>query len=68
MIFLLNYCCRVPEGLSDVSFYPDLFTLLAEDPRWTEENLRKLAAENFIRVFTEAERVSLIFFSDLYEK
>jgi len=49
----------VPEGLNDVSFYPDLFTLLAEDPAWTEENLRKLAGENLIRVFTDVERVSL---------
>lgn len=48
----------MPDGLIDVSYYPDLFALLAEDPRWTEENLRKLATENFIRVFTEVERVS----------
>ncbi|XP_059478482.1 dipeptidase 1-like [Neocloeon triangulifer] len=48
---------RVPEGLNDVSFYPDLFTLLALDPAWTEANLRKLAGENLIRVFTDVERV-----------
>jgi microsomal dipeptidase-like Zn-dependent dipeptidase len=53
----ISYIFRVPYGLSDVSYYPDLFALLAEDPIWTEENLRKLASENFIRVFTEAERV-----------
>ncbi|XP_065341461.1 dipeptidase 1-like [Cloeon dipterum] len=46
-----------PVGLSDTSYYPDLFALLAEDPNWTEANLRKLAGENLIRVFTDVERV-----------
>jgi membrane dipeptidase len=52
---------RVPEGLNDVSYYPDLFALLAEDPAWTEENLRKLAGENLIRVFSDVERVHFFF-------
>jgi membrane dipeptidase len=51
----------VPEGLEDVSFYPNLFALLAEDPAWTEENLRKLAGENLIRVFSDVEKVKLNF-------
>ncbi|XP_059478481.1 dipeptidase 1-like [Neocloeon triangulifer] len=46
-----------PEGLEDVSGFPNLFAKLAEDPAWTEENLRKLASDNFIRVFRDVERV-----------
>lgn len=50
-----------PIGLEDVSHYPDLFNLLQQkDPaRWTDENLRKLAGLNLIRVFKEAEKASI---------
>ncbi|XP_012218762.1 dipeptidase 1 isoform X2 [Linepithema humile] len=55
----------MPEGLEDVSKYPDLFDRLYEnkegEPTWTKEDLEKLAGRNFIRVFqaTEAVRDSL---------
>lgn len=45
------------EGLEDVSTYPLLFAELIERG-WTDENLRKLASENVLRVFTEAEKVA----------
>lgn len=50
----------VPEGLDDVSKYPALFDRLYEDetePRWTKEDLEKLAGRNFIRVFHAVEAV-----------
>ncbi|XP_063601038.1 dipeptidase 1-like isoform X2 [Penaeus indicus] len=47
----------VPEGLEDVSKYPYLFAELLLDPRWTDEDLKKLAGLNVIRVLREAERV-----------
>jgi microsomal dipeptidase-like Zn-dependent dipeptidase len=56
-IFNSWFVRRVPTGLSDVSFFPDLFALLAEDTAWTVENLRKLAGENLIRVFADVETV-----------
>lgn len=48
---------EVPEGLEDVSKYPQLFDLLAEpddkyntfEP-WTAEDLKKLAGGNILRV------------------
>lgn len=50
-----------PEGLEDVSKYPDLFDRLYEgkegEPRWTKEDLEKLAGRNFIRVFQAVEAV-----------
>ncbi|KAL0129015.1 hypothetical protein PUN28_004016 [Cardiocondyla obscurior] len=55
----------MPVGLEDVSKYPDLFDRLYEsregEPRWTKEDLEKLAGRNLIRVFqaTEAVRDSL---------
>ena len=47
----------VPSGLEDVSTFP---ALLAELSRrgWTEEELRKLAGENVLRAWTEAETVA----------
>ncbi|MFN2393978.1 MAG: membrane dipeptidase, partial [Pyrinomonadaceae bacterium] len=42
------------EGLEDVSKFPALFAELARRG-WTEAELRKLAGENFLRVFSEAE-------------
>lgn len=54
-----------PEGLNDVSKYPDLFDMLANgaykngttfDP-WTRSELRNLAGLNLLRVFHEVEKV-----------
>jgi membrane dipeptidase len=47
----------VVVGLEDVSRYPDLFAELARRG-WTDAELRKLAGENFLRVFRQAELVS----------
>lgn len=47
----------VPEGLEDVSTYPALFAELARRG-WTEAELRKLAGENVLRVWREAEQVA----------
>jgi membrane dipeptidase len=48
---------QLPVGLEDVSTFP---ALLAELSRrgWSEEDLRKLAGENILRVMTTAERVA----------
>lgn len=54
-------CFRVPEGLEDVSKYPELFDRLYDnktEPRWTKEDLEKLAGRNLIRVFKAVEGVS----------
>ena len=47
----------VVVGLEDVSKYPDLFAELARRG-WTEADLRKLAGENLLRAFAQAEAVS----------
>lgn len=50
-----------PIGLEDVSKYPVLFDLLAEDGHgyepWNREDLQKLAGLNLIRVYKEVENV-----------
>jgi len=46
-----------PEGLSDVSMYPNLFAELVRRG-WTDDELRKLAGENLLRAFAEAEKVA----------
>jgi membrane dipeptidase len=46
-----------PLGLEDVSTYPALFAELARRG-WTEEDLRKLASENVLRAWQEAETVA----------
>ncbi|HEX6943347.1 MAG TPA: dipeptidase [Gemmatimonadaceae bacterium] len=48
---------QLPAGLEDVSTFP---ALLAELSRrgWSEEDLRKVAGENALRVMTVAERVA----------
>lgn len=52
---------RVPKGLEDVSKYPSLLAeLLDSDRRWTEEDIKKLAGGNLLRVFRAVERVCLI--------
>ncbi|TRY62028.1 hypothetical protein TCAL_01500 [Tigriopus californicus] len=49
----------LPEGLEDVSKYPELFSMLLASGMWTLEELKKLAGLNFIRVFQEVEKVSM---------
>lgn len=47
----------VVEGLEDVSRYPNLLLELGRRG-WTEEELRRVAGENFLRVLEEAMRVA----------
>jgi membrane dipeptidase len=47
----------VPLGLEDVSTYPILFAELARRG-WSEADLRKLAGENILRAWAEAEAVA----------
>ena len=47
----------VVVGLEDVSTFPYLFAELARRG-WSDGDLRKLAGENLLRVFEQAERVS----------
>lgn len=47
---------RAPQGLEDVSGYPNLFAeLLARG--WLETDLEKLAGRNVLRVLSTAEQV-----------
>ena len=48
---------EVVQGLEDVSTYPVLFAELARRG-WPDRDLRKLAGENFLRVFAQAEGVA----------
>jgi membrane dipeptidase len=48
---------EVVQGLEDVSTFPALFAELARRG-WSDGDLRKLAGENFLRVFAEAEVVA----------
>jgi len=48
---------EVVQGLEDVSTFPALFAELARRG-WSDADLRKLAGENLLRVFSEAEAVS----------
>jgi membrane dipeptidase len=45
------------QGLEDVSRYPALFAELVRRG-WTDEDLRKLASENLLRVFSQVEQVA----------
>jgi membrane dipeptidase len=49
----------VPVGLEDVSKFPALFEELVRRG-WSDEDLRKLAGENLLRVMREAERVARV--------
>ncbi|CAG0920506.1 unnamed protein product [Notodromas monacha] len=51
----------VPSGLEDVSKYPHLLAELLAEPGWTEEDVKKVAGLNFLRVFKKVEQVSLKF-------
>jgi membrane dipeptidase len=46
-----------PEGLSDVSMYPNLFAELIRRG-WTDRELKLLAGENLLRVLEQAEKVA----------
>lgn len=50
-------CCRTPHGLDDVSKYPELFAELLRSGVWSEEDLRKVAGLNILRVLSEVEKV-----------
>ena len=52
---------RVPVGLEDVSKYVELFSALYGSGDWSVSQLKKLAGENFLRVWREVEKVT---FSD----
>lgn len=47
---------EVVKGLEDVSTFPALFAELARRG-WSDSDLKKLAGENFLRVFAQAEAV-----------
>uniref|UniRef100_A0A8D2JEA6 Dipeptidase n=1 Tax=Varanus komodoensis TaxID=61221 RepID=A0A8D2JEA6_VARKO len=49
---------RVPQGLGDVSKYPDLVGELLRR-NWTEQDVKRALAENLLRVLREAEKVSV---------
>jgi len=46
-----------PQGLSDVSMYPNLFAELIRRG-WSDRDLRKLAGENLLRAMQRAEQVA----------
>src|SRR6476646_877303 len=48
---------EVVQGLEDVSTFPALFAEMARRG-WSDADLRKLAGENLLRVFSQAEAVS----------
>ena len=48
---------EVVQGLEDVSTFPALFAELARRG-WSDPDLRKLAGENLLRVFSQAEAVA----------
>jgi membrane dipeptidase len=47
----------VPEGLEDVSKFPDLIAALM-DRGWSDKNLAKLSGRNFIRVMRDVENAA----------
>jgi membrane dipeptidase len=48
---------RVPIGLEDVSHFPDLFAELVRRG-WSDDDLKKLAGRNLLRVLHQAETVA----------
>ena len=49
---------NLPEGLEDASCYPNLIYELLKIGR-TEEDIRKICSGNFLRVWSEVERIAL---------
>lgn len=56
-MFFIQKIRPFTAGLGDVSTYPELFDLLAENG-WTRSELRKLAGLNIIRVMRDVELAS----------
>lgn len=56
----LLYFNSLPKGLEDVSTYPQLLAKLLEDPTWTEDDIKKLAGLNLLRVFGKVEQVMIM--------
>lgn len=52
---------RTPEGLEDVSKYPNLVVALLENG-WSKEDIIKVIGGNLIRVFEEVEKVRFFSF------
>ena len=48
---------NLPEGLEDVSCYPNLIYELLKKGR-SEEDIRKICSDNFLRVWAEVERIA----------
>ena len=48
----------VPTGLEDVSRYVELVSALYASGKWSIEELKKLVGLNFLRVYTEVEKVT----------
>lgn len=46
------------HGLEDVSRYPQLLASLIANHSWTDNQIKKLAGENLLRVFSKVEKVS----------
>lgn len=46
-------CFRTPRGLEDVSKYPELFAELMRTGTWDDEDLKKVAGFNLLRVLGE---------------
>ena len=49
---------NLPDGLKDVSCYPNLIGELL-NKGYTEEDIRKICSENFLRVWSEVEKIGL---------
>ncbi|XP_050421020.1 dipeptidase 1-like [Adelges cooleyi] len=45
------------QGLEDVSRYPQLLATLMTNHSWTEDQIKKLAGNNLLRVFSKVEKV-----------
>ena len=43
----------LPRGLEDVSTYPYLLARLMEDPRWTVEDIKKIAGEERKKILAQ---------------
>lgn len=46
------------QGLEDVSHYPQLLISLMTKHSWTEDQIKKLAGNNLLRVFSKVEKVN----------